>query len=324
MTNQDLRKMIESLSERVEFLEDKLIKQQRENANLMEELEAKSSSGVSSSLVGQLDEKFSEISQSEEAIRMTVADLSDESKKKYSEFSQTAESIEMNVSTFYNEIYEGTDGNPQIHPEKYESLKGSMVSWNGNNFYFSNTLGKWLMTEENSVSSSFVQQDDGFTLNGNVVINGNTYQNGKIVSSSLYATGNAADTTASYRPPAVYVCNGDESNIAGLICYDSTGDENTETASADRMIVAAEMGYALKIMTYCDSFGEVDAKNISIGAGLFRNGHTYSGNGFVYFNSPVVFGGDLGNGNNGSVRFNGGCKIDFTDATVTGLYAVFE
>lgn len=323
MANINLEEVVKRLELRVQFLEDKLIKQQRENADLLEQLTSLSDSGVSTALVGKLNKKFSEIVQTEDKISSTVADLSDETRKKYSKIEQTAEKIEMEVGAVYNEVLIGDD-NPITNPEYYEKYKGSLVSWNGKNYRYSTLLNKWEQVDGNSISSSFKQTADGFFLDGDIKINGNTYQNGKIVSSSLYTTGDANDTTSSYRPPAVYICNGSEGNIAGVICYDSTGDEESEAASADRMIVAAEMGYALKIMTYCDSFGEIDAKNISIGAGLYRDGHTYSGDGFVYFNSPVVFGGDLGNGHNGSVRFNGGCKVDFTDATVTGLYAVFE
>ena len=66
MAQKDIYKIVSDLVSRVEFLEESLIKQQRENADLKELLSDVSRSGVSSSLVGQINKKFSEILQTEE------------------------------------------------------------------------------------------------------------------------------------------------------------------------------------------------------------------------------------------------------------------
>ena len=103
MAQKDIYKLVDELAKKVEFLEEKLIKQQRENADLMEQMSKQASSGVSSSFVGQVGKKFSEIMQTEEKIQMTVADVSDEARKQYSKYEQTAEKIETEVADLWEE-----------------------------------------------------------------------------------------------------------------------------------------------------------------------------------------------------------------------------
>lgn len=306
---------IKKLSDRIQYLEDQLTKQQRENADLKEQLSDASRSGVSSSLVGQINKQFSKISRTEEMIQMTVANVSDEARKQYSKYEQTAQKIETEVGVVYNEVLVGTDGNPATNPDKYEKYKGSLVSWNGSNYHYSAMSGKWKKVDSNSISSSFKQTTDGFFLNGDVKINGNTYQDGNI-----YVTGKGAD-----RGSALYVCDDNTDNIAGFISFDSTGSGENE--AEDRMLIAAEMGRALKILTYATSAGQ-KSENISIGAGMWRgpnNTNEYSGYGYVYISSPIVFTHFVGkNDNVYDVVFQDGCEVDFSDAKVSGLYAVFE
>lgn len=312
---------IKKLSDRVQYLEDQLVKQRRENANLMEELDNTRNSAISSSFVGAVDKKFSEIMQTEEKIQMTVADVSDEAKKQYSKYEQTAQKIEMEVGAVYNEVLIGKDGNPADNPDKYENYKGSLVSYNGSNYRYSEMLGKWEKVDGNSISSSFKQTADGFFLNGDIKINGNAYQDGNI-----YVTGKGVE-----KGSALYVCDGDVSDVAGFISYDANG-RNDNNEAGERMIISANGGYALKIATYnTGSVGNPNAQNISIGAGMWGgNGEVtdYSGYGYIYIDSPMVFSTYPQAANNPlggkDVIFQDGCKVDFTDATVTGLYAVFE
>ena len=315
MSQTDFEEAFKKLESRVQYLEDKLIKQQRENADLLEQLTSLSDSGVSTALVGKLNKKFSEIVQTEGKISSTVADLSDETRKKYSKIEQTAEKIETEVGAVYNEVLIGTNGNPVTNPEAYESYKGSLVSWNGNNYRYSSLLGKWEKVDGNSISSSFKQTAEGFYLNGDVKIDGNTYQNGHI-----YVTGEGAE-----KGSAIYVCNGDIDEITGFISFDTTGSGDNE--AKNRMLIAAEMGNALKILTYATSAGQ-DSENISIGAGMWRGPNStneYSGYGYVYISSPIVFTHfEEKNDNEYDVVFQDGCEVDFSDAKVSGLYAVFE
>mgnify|MGYP007111664888 CR=1 FL=1 len=233
----------------------------------------------------------------------------------YSKIEQTAEKIETEVGVVYNEVLVGTDGNPATNPDKYEKYKGSLVSWNGSNYRYSAMSNKWEKVDSNSISSSFRQTADGFFLNGDVKINGNTYQDGNI-----YVTGKGTD-----RGSALYVCDDNTDNIAGFISFDSTGSGENE--AKDRMLIAAEMGRALKILTYASSEKQA-SENISIGAGMWRgpaSTNEYSGYGYVYISSPIVFTHFEGkNDNVYDVVFQDGCEVDFSDATVTGLYAVFE
>ena len=233
----------------------------------------------------------------------------------YSKIEQTAEKIETEVGAVYNEVLVGTKGNPATHPEEYESYKGSLVSWNGNNYRYSSLLGKWEKVDGNSISSSFKQTAEGFYLDGDVKIDGNTYQNG-----SIYVTGKGAD-----KGSALYVCDGNEDNVAGFISFDSTGSGNNE--AKNRMLIASEMGRAMKILTYASSEKQ-SSENISIGAGMWRgpsSTNEYSGYGYVYVSSPIVFTHfDVKSDTDYDVIFQDGCEIDFSDAKVTGLYAVFE
>ena len=315
MSQTDFEEAFKKLESRVQYLEDKLIKQQRENADLLEQLTSLSDSGVSTALVGKLNKKFSEIVQTEGKIQSAVEDLSDDTRKRYSKIEQTAEKIETEVGAVYNEVLIGTNGNPVTNPEAYESYKGSLVSWNGNNYRYSSLLGKWEKVDGNSISSSFKQTAEGFYLEGDVKIDGNTYQNGNI-----YVTGKGVD-----KGSALYVCDGDVDNVAGFISFDSTGSGDNE--AENRMLVAAEMGHALKILTYASSEKQ-DTENISIGAGMWRGPEAtneYSGYGYVYMSSPVVFTHfSTRNDTAHDVVFQDGCEVDFSNATVTGLYAVFE
>ena len=318
---------IKKLSDRVQYLEDQLVKQRRENANLMEELDNTRNSAISSSFVGAVDKKFSEIMQTEEKIQMTVADVSDEAKKQYSKYEQTAQNISMEVSAVYEEPEILWGDTPKDNDDKnklyayykadttgdveHEGAKYSFVC-----YYRYNAISKkWEKTSADSIASQFVQTVDGFKLKGDVQINGNTYQNGHI-----YVTGEGAE-----KGSAIYVCNGDIDEITGFISFDTTGSGDNE--AKNRMLIAAEMGNALKILTYATSAGQ-KSENISIGAGMWRgpnNTNEYSGYGYVYISSPIVFthfGGK--NDNLYDVVFQDGCEVDFSNAKVSGLYAVFE
>ena len=327
MSQTDFEEAFKKLESRVQYLEDKLIKQQRENADLLEQLTSLSDSGVSTALVGKLNKKFSEIVQTEGKISSTVADLSDETRKKYSKIEQTAEKIETEVGAVYNEVLIGTNGNPVTNPEAYESYKGSLVSWNGNNYRYSSLLGKWEKVDGNSISSSFKQTADGFYLDGDVKIDGNTYQNGKIISSSFYATGNSGQGSAIY----IYKSNetSNSENKVGFISYESSEPE--EFSAGEKIVIASEMGKSLKLVTYADSNKEIESGNISIGAGMHRDNHTYAGyGGYIYIGSPISFsGGHIGIGDSKSDILFGNdpynkCQVDFTYANVIGLHAVFE
>lgn len=318
---------IKKLSDRIQYLEDQLTKQQRENADLKEQLSDASRSGVSSSLVGQINKQFSKISRTEEMIQMTVANVSDEARKQYSKYEQTAKNISMEVSAVYEEPEILWDDTPKDNGDKnklyayYKADTTGDVEHEGAKYRFVcyyryNAISKkWEETSADSIASQFVQTVDGFKLNGDVQINGNTYQNGHI-----YVTGEGAE-----KGSAIYVCNGDIDEITGFISFDTTGSGDNE--AKNRMLIAAEMGNALKILTYATSEKQ-DSENISIGAGMWRgpyNTNEYSGYGYVYISSPIVFTHfEVKNDNKCDVVFQDGCEVDFSDAKVSGLYAVFE
>lgn len=248
---------IKKLSDRVQYLEDQLVKQRRENANLMEELDASRTSGISSSFVGAVDKKFSEIMQTEEKIQMTVADVSDEAKKQYSKYEQTAEKvavvvadIEENVKQSISEIeatakdisfkvgtYWYAVVNVGVNPEDIDN-KGalskytdSLITYKNQNYYYNDITDKWQKTDSDSITSQFLQTANGFKLNGDVLIDGNTFVNGefstavensinvKIVGGSIifYTEGNdlfkLERTDAGYMQ--MYIRNGWELGFSG-------------------------------------------------------------------------------------------------------------
>lgn len=264
---------IKKLSDRVQYLEDQLVKQRRENANLMEELETSRTSGVSSSLVGQIDKKFSEIMQTEEKIQMTVADVSDEARKQYSKYEQTAEGITttvaklekdvkgnkdyisnveqtaLSISTTVTKIYGATKA---ITNKSEMTDKSVMYHLEGAYYYFNEITGDWEKVNTNSVVSQLIQTKDGFVLNGNVKISGDQIVDG----------------------------------VATLRDNVNVGDANT-------------MGSSRGI-----TFNSVAKISTIMGADLFPN--EFAG---LSISAPLL-------------RL--GSRVDFTNATVTGLYAVFE
>ena len=200
----DVYKIIEDLSERVQFLEDKLIKQQRENADLSEQITRISESGISASLVGNIKKKFSDISQTEDKILSTVADLSDETRKKYSKISQTAEKIETEVSDLWKENGNNAGNISTIkqtatditaivtkmfapalsatkNPEDYgeELDKNSLYLYENKIYCYDDVQEEWKEIQDSTISSSLKQTAHGFKLNGNVLIDGNTFVNGE-------------------------------------------------------------------------------------------------------------------------------------------------
>lgn len=204
---------IKKLSDRVQYLEDQLVKQRRENANLMEELDASRTSGISSSFVGAVDKKFSEIMQTEEKIQMTVADVSDEARKQYSKYEQTAKKIETEVADLSDEV-EGVAGNisevtqtatditsivkkifgapkdidhvPGKDDDKSLIYKYTKKGKSKIYYYDENTEG-WKSDDDGVISSMFQQTAYGFVMNGNVKISGT-----QIIGDDLYIGDNSA------------------------------------------------------------------------------------------------------------------------------------
>jgi hypothetical protein len=252
---------------------------------------------------------------------------------RFSEIKQSAESIVMVVGTIYGvpEPLFGEEPDDKtektvLHAYYEEDKNGEYFPEAGGNYTFKyyyryNSISKkWEKVDSMSVMSQFVQTVDGFKLSGHVVIDGNTYQNGNI-----YVTGEGINNGS-----AIYVCNGDADTVKGFISFDSSGMGDSYE-SKDRMLVAATQGSALKIATLAGgNVGNIIAKNISIGAGMWGVGDTigeYSGNGYIYISSPIVFSSyPIGKGSavTKDVVFQDGCRVDFSDAEVNGLYAVFE
>jgi UTP:GlnB (protein PII) uridylyltransferase len=264
---------IKKLSDRVQYLEDQLVKQRRENANLLEELETSRTSGVSSSLVGQVDKKFSEIMQTEEKIQMTVADVSNEARKQYSKYEQTAQKIETEVADLSNEV-DGAVSNISKIEQTASSISSTvtkiygateavtseagmtdktvMYHYNDAYYYFNDVTKKWEKVNGKSVVSQLIQTEDGFVLDGNVKISGEQIVDG----------------------------------VATLRDNVNVGDANTMNES--RSI----------------TFNSVAKISTIKGADLYPN--EYAG---LSISAPLL---------------KLGSRVDFSDATVTGLYAVFE
>lgn len=275
---------IKKLSDRVQHLEDKLTKQKRENANLLEALEASRTSGVSSSLVGQIDKKFSEIMQTEEKIQMTVADVSDKARKQYSKYEQTAQEIKTEVAdlsgevdTVAGDISEVTQTATDITsivkkifgaPKEITSPPGddddkSLIykyTENGESkiYYYDENTEEWKSDADGVISSMFQQTAYGFVMNGNVKISGDQIVEGTITGTEIELGKNEFLDTIRLEMVG---------GTPRLAFYYSKG-----------------------LLGYISS---QDAGRV-----LFQSGGS----------SEIGFGG----------------KVDFSVATVTGLYAVFE
>lgn len=193
MANINLEEVVKNLESRVQFLEDKLIKQQRENADLLEQLTSLSDSGVSTALVGKLNKKFSEIVQTEGKIQSAVKDLSDDTRKKYSKIEQTAQKIETEVADLSDEV-DGAVSNISKIEQTASSISSTvtkiygateavtskeemtdetvMYHYNNAYYYFNDVTKKWEKVDGKSVVSQLIQTKDGFVLDGNVKISG--------------------------------------------------------------------------------------------------------------------------------------------------------
>ena len=268
---------IKKLSDRVQYLEDQLVKQRRENANLMEELETSRTSGISSSFVGTVGKKFSEIMQTEDKIQMTVANVSDEAKKQYSKYEQTAQKIETQVADLSDEVdtvagdiseVEQTASSisstvTKIYGEVVISDtaptdtgdfdKEKMYSCNGTFYYYNDVLKKWVAADSKSVFSQILQTKDGVFVLGNVKVSGT-----QIIGDDLYIGDNSASEPKMLR----FNNTANISTIEGI----TPGSYTALKFSAERM-----------------QLGE----------------STY-----IYFGKS--------------------CTVDFSNTTVTSLYAVFE
>ena len=273
MVEKDIYKLVDELAKKVEFLEEKLIKQQRENADLMEQMSKQTSSGVSSSFVGQVGKKFSEIMQTEEKIQMVVADVSDEARKQYSKYEQTAQEIKTEVADLSGEV-DGAVSNISKIEQTASSISSTvtkiygateavtsegemtdetvMYHYNNAYYYFNDVTEKWEKVNGKSVVSQLIQTEDGFALDGNVKISGDQIVDG----------------------------------VATLRDNVNVGDANT-------------MGSSRGI-----TFNSVAKISTIEGADLYPN--EFAG---LSISAPLLKLGTL---------------VDFSGATVTGLYAVFE
>jgi hypothetical protein len=273
MAQKDIYKIVSDLVSRVEFLEESLIKQQRENADLKERLSDVSRSGVSSSLVGQVNKKFSEILRTEEKIQMTVADVSNEARKQYSKYEQTAQKIETEVADLSNEV-DGAVSNISKIEQTASSISSTvtkiygateavtseagmtdktvMYHYNDAYYYFNDVTKEWKKVNGKSVVSQLIQTEDGFVLDGNVKISGEQIVDG----------------------------------VATLRDNVNVGDANTMNESRNI------------------TFNSVAKISTIKGADLYPN--EYAG---LSISAPLL---------------KLGSRVDFSDATVTGLYAVFE
>lgn len=342
MADRDIQAQILQLKKQIEALEGAFLTMRRHYEDLLNNLDE---DNFAANYKVQQGNRFSKIEQTAEGITTKVGELRtdvDKNQEKISTVEQTANSVSSEVAILYNtpvalygKIPDENSATNVLYAYYIENDNGDVINDNKKYsfscYYKYNTVfEKWEPTDTKSIISRFEQTADGFKLDGDVKINGNTYQNGNI-----YVTGKGIEDGS-----AVYVCNGDAKNITGFISFDTAGTGEYETK--DRMIIAATTLYneeeeewlpnALKITTLAGGNVEkVVTGNLSIGAGMWAQGDTpgkYSGKGYIYISSPIVFSKYEGVGgnslNNRDVVFQDGCRVDFTDATVTGLHAVFE
>lgn len=285
----ELKAEIAKLSEKVQYLEDQFIKQKRENENMAKNFRDNSLNGVSS-LVGNVNKKFSEIVQTEDKIQSVVADLSTESKKRYSKIEQTAEKIETEVAALWTE-----DGNNKgdiskitqtatditslvmkmFAPAKKATKdplsdssdldKNSLYSYKDDVFCYDDVLEEWRLIKDVTVSSSLKQTAFGFTINGNVRISGDVIVGGEITSTDFVTSGGNSDLKLS----------------GGVMTITETGDGN--------------------LQDHVFSLALSDSEHTDLGA-YQVNIQSKDNAAFLNFKK----------------------KVNFSDATVTGLYAVFE
>lgn len=103
------------------------------------------------------------------------ADFKVKLNNKFSSIEQSAEQIGMTVGQLYNSP-ESTEKMPTndgtFDPDK-------MYFYNDRYYYFNRISNEWKAVDENSVVSQFVMTKDGFVLRGDVLIDGNTFTNGR-------------------------------------------------------------------------------------------------------------------------------------------------
>ncbi len=140
---------------------------------------------------GDTEELKTQITQTAEKIESVAEDVSG-SNERISEIEQTAEKIESTVTNRFGDVV-------VLDSEDDEKSDRSKVYFYNGTYYYYNALSEeWEETEDEFVKSTFTQTKDGFRLEGDVEINGNTYVGGNIYGSTIYDAGERGKLVLGY------------------------------------------------------------------------------------------------------------------------------
>lgn len=168
-----LEQKLKRLEDGIALLEEQLISMKRHYEDLLNNLDE---DNFSANYKVQQGNMYSKIEQTAEKIEMEVGDMSG----KISKIEQTSKDISFKVGTYWDAII-NVEVNPEDIDNRAELLNytDNLVTYRNQNYYYNTVQDKWIKTDSDSMTSQFLQTASGFKLNGDVLIDGNTFVNGE-------------------------------------------------------------------------------------------------------------------------------------------------
>lgn len=172
-----LEKKLKRLEDGIAILEEQLVSMKRHYEDLLNNLDE---DNFSANYKVQQGNKYSKIEQTAEKVATVVADIEENVKQSISEIETTAKDISFKVGTYWYAVV-SVDVNPEDDDNRGALSKytDSLITYNNQNYYYNDITDKWQKTDSESITSQFLQTAKGFKLNGDVLIDGNTFVNGE-------------------------------------------------------------------------------------------------------------------------------------------------
>jgi hypothetical protein len=177
MNNEQMYAEINRLRKELDDLGSKFVAMKRHYEDLLNNLDE---DNFSANYKVQQGNKFSKIEQTAEKVAAVVADIEENVKQSISEIEATAKDISFKVGTYWYAVV-NVDVNPEDIGNRGALSKytDSLITYNNQNYYYNDITDKWQKTDSDSITSQFLQTANGFKLNGDVLIDGNTFVNGE-------------------------------------------------------------------------------------------------------------------------------------------------
>lgn len=177
MNNEQMYAEINRLRKELDDLGSKFVAMKRHYEDLLNNLDE---DNFAANYKVQQGNMYSKIEQTAEKVAVVVADIEENVKQSISEIETTAKDISFKVGTYWYAVV-NVDVNPEDVANRGALSKytDSLITYNNQNYYYNDITDKWQKTDSDSITSQFLQTAKGFKLNGDVLIDGNTFVNGE-------------------------------------------------------------------------------------------------------------------------------------------------